>query len=356
MPISLAKVTLVSIFVESVLYGLFLSLFGISSVILLKGRKRVKLNTPMLAVSLGMLLFATIHVGSDLQRVLTGFLNPDRPAGKYLPNVNDPLYLLKSTAYTAQTLLGDGFLIYRLYLVWQRNKLVTLPFFICLLASTAVGIGTLHAFTRVTPITPVFIVDLKHWILAFFVLTLTTNFSCTLLIAGRIWWVHRSTKGKMGGTNLAVPMILVVESGAIYSFCLIILIILYATGSFAQYIALDAVSQVIGIVFSLVIVRIGLGLSTDGFSSNGQARGSFFTGPTSRNSAAVPRPWLPNIMQRASPDRQFNMQPLEVKVTTVHQSEDALVGRSSSEGNGKSFAPYRGFPDGDSDRAIRNMV
>jgi hypothetical protein len=63
------------------------------------------------------------------------------------------------------------------------------------------------------------------------------------LIAGRIWWINRATIGRVEGPNLAAPMILVIESGAIYSFCLIILIILYATGSFAQYIALDAVSN-----------------------------------------------------------------------------------------------------------------
>lgn len=40
-------------------------------------------------------------------------------------------------------------------------------------------------------------------------------------------------------------MILVIESGAIYSFCLIVLISLYASGSFAQYIALDATIQMI---------------------------------------------------------------------------------------------------------------
>lgn len=80
MGISLPRVTLVSIFVESILYGrplrymtisiplwslfiipgLFLSLYAISTVILLRGRKRVKLNTIMLFVSFAMLLFATI--------------------------------------------------------------------------------------------------------------------------------------------------------------------------------------------------------------------------------------------------------------------------------------------------------
>jgi len=365
--------------------GLFLSLYAISTVILLKGRKRVKLNTPMLAVSFAMLVFATIHVGSDLQRVLDGFLNPERPPSVYLPNVNDPLYLLKSTAYTAQTLLGDGFLLYRVYLVWQGNRFITGPLFLCFLSSTAVGIGTLHAFTQVTPTTAVFIVDLQHWILAFFVLTLTTNFTCTCLIAGRIWWVHRTTQGRVGGPNLAAPMILVIESGAIYSICLIILIILYASGSFAQYIALDAVSQVVGIVFSLVIVRIGLGLTPDGqYNARGPTPTPIsFLNINSRNDTALtqtqdtpapapppdvkqdkpPQSWklrVPNLMpkkKQQDTEPRFSMQTtppqsLSVQATPARSSENLIptgmyIPHTNRPLSGQSYqdvySPYKAF-------------
>jgi hypothetical protein len=52
------------------------------------------------------------HVGTDLERVLINFLNATRLAsGMYLPNPKERLYLLKSTAYNAQTVLGDGFLV-----------------------------------------------------------------------------------------------------------------------------------------------------------------------------------------------------------------------------------------------------
>lgn len=44
----------------NVILGLFLSLYAISTVILLKDRKRVKIKTPMLAVSSAMLVAATV--------------------------------------------------------------------------------------------------------------------------------------------------------------------------------------------------------------------------------------------------------------------------------------------------------
>ncbi len=37
-------------------------------------------------------------------------------------------------------------------------------------------------------------------------------------------------------------MVVIIESGSIYSACLVILLSLYLSGSFAQYILLDAVS------------------------------------------------------------------------------------------------------------------
>lgn len=64
------------------------------------------------------------------------------------------------------------------------------------------------------------------------------------LIAGRIWWIHRQTLGlRIGGRSIVPAAVVIVESGAIYSTVLIILLALYLSGSFAQYVALDGVSS-----------------------------------------------------------------------------------------------------------------
>jgi hypothetical protein len=99
---------------------------------------------------------------------------------------------------------------------------------------------------------------------SFFSLTLFTNFSSTgkatlihsvpvpikplfiylALIAARIWWVHRRVIGiTTGGGNLAPAAVVIIESGAIYSLCLVLLLSLYLSGSYAQYILLDTVSS-----------------------------------------------------------------------------------------------------------------
>ncbi|KAF8208012.1 hypothetical protein K438DRAFT_1754758 [Mycena galopus ATCC 62051] len=253
--------TLVSLFVESVLYGLFILLFVLSMSILLGKRKQVmRINKPMVSASIIMFILSTVHLGVDLRRAMDTFLH-----SKSLAAVNTASYILKSTAYYLQTITGDGFMLFRVYLVWNADNRVCLPIFVCFIASIAMGIVTIHEFAKVSSSDPVFVKP-HNWIVSFFSLTLFTNFSCTLLIAGRIWWIDRQAGNAaeiISGRKLGPTIIILIESGAIYSACLIILLSLYISGSYAQYIALDGVVQVVGVVFSLIIVRVGLGLTSE---------------------------------------------------------------------------------------------
>lgn len=127
----------------------------------------------MLAVSFAMLIFTTIihfNQSSYLSWTFTPLacwqrspkeywmvLDSNQPPNVYLPNIADLLYLLpvKSASCIAQMLLRDGFLVrnwksyhsknyikhfglqqlYRVYLVWQRNRLMSFPIFLCVLAN-----------------------------------------------------------------------------------------------------------------------------------------------------------------------------------------------------------------------------
>jgi len=266
--IGIDTVTLVSIFVESILYGIFVVLFIASTFILLRKFRSANntVNKPMLTASFTMFTLATVHVGVDLRRMLDAFLHSSDHGGPVavLGRVDVPIYVLKSTAYAMQTLVGDAFILYRLHLVWSGDRRVVFPILICFIASIGVGIGALQAFARASSDAPVFIIHLQRWIVSFFSLTLATNFSSTILIAIRIWWMHGRTKDLVrAGRSVLPAMVVIIESGSIYSVCLVILLSLYLSGSFSQYIVLDAVTQVIGVVFSLVIVRVALGVSSE---------------------------------------------------------------------------------------------
>lgn len=62
------------------------------------------------------------------------------------------------------------------------------------------------------------------------------------------------TAGGKARGGLAPAAIVIIESGAIYSACLILLLSLYLSGIYAQYILLDAVQQVVVRHVSLIIL------------------------------------------------------------------------------------------------------
>ena len=104
----------------------------------------------------------------------------------------------------------------------------------------------------------IFASTLTSWIPTFFLLTLMTHMCCTcelfsfpyikvltaislVLIASRIWFTMRKVRGILRRHTLLPVLIIIVESGALYSASCIILLTLYLLGSNAQYPALDGV-------------------------------------------------------------------------------------------------------------------
>jgi len=212
-----------------------------------------------------MLVFATTHIALSIQRIIIVFLQSDGSPISYLERLDDPLYLVKNVFFICQSLLGDGFLLYRLILIWERNLYVILPVFVCFLGCIGLGITALIVLTNATE-QAIFIPTVQKWLLNFNILTVVTNCGISLFIAGKIWWVNRKGHrlNRVGGPNLATPMILVIESCAIYSGCILVAMSLYIRNDYALYILVDSIPSVVGIVLSLIIIRVGLGLSAYG--------------------------------------------------------------------------------------------
>ncbi|KLO11938.1 hypothetical protein SCHPADRAFT_447293 [Schizopora paradoxa] len=210
------------------------------------------------------------HIGVNFTRIIKAFIifknEPGGPAA-FFNELSEFTQIFGSTIYIGQTLIGDGVAMYRCYLVWGRQfRVIAIPAFL-LLGSTASGIGILYSFAKVVPEADIFVTELQHWITAFFSLTLATNLLCTALVALRIWAVNRAVlRGLAGGAGLRRSyrpvLFLVLESGAVYSATLTALLVLYKTSSWFQYVLLDAISSIVGLVFSMIIVRIGLGITT----------------------------------------------------------------------------------------------
>ncbi|EPT04836.1 hypothetical protein FOMPIDRAFT_1045518 [Fomitopsis schrenkii] len=269
MAFSAAESKLVSIFVQSVLYGNYMSLFFATTKALLWNQTSGTLNPlrrNMLFVSFLMFGIATTHVATNFSRIILAFIiHADAPGGPaaFFDEMSNFTQMFGSTLYVAQTLIGDAMALYRSYLVWGRKVWIVAFPFVLLLGSTATGVGILYSFDKVEPEASIFVVQLGHWITAFFSMTFATNVICTALVAYRIWAINRTHLFlSFRHRNLRPVLVLIVESGALYSATLLALLVLYNADSWFQYVVLDAVSSIVGIVFSVIMLRIATGVSS----------------------------------------------------------------------------------------------
>ena len=126
-----------------------------------------------------------------------------------------------------------------------------------LFSNLVTGFGAIISFSEVSPETQVF--SFAKWVAAFFAATLAPNVICTCtfpywdsissidltcsaMIAFRIWSVDRAC-GKYRETKSTLKPVLaiVIESGAIYSASLTILLIVYLSHNWAHFIVIYAV-------------------------------------------------------------------------------------------------------------------
>lgn len=242
----------------------------------------------MLAVSILMFVLATMQVAINFTRIIRGFIVHEGHTEEYYNVLAEFTQIFGSTMYIVQTFVGDGVAIYRCYIVWSRRLVVIL--FPCTLyiGSLVTGIGILVTMGQATDGSLVFVDKLGRWISSFFAFTLVTSTTCTFMIASRIWYLsHQSALEGTRGSSLHPVARVVVESGAIYSSMLIALLILYGQKSWFQYIVVDALSSLIGIVFSIIIVRIGLGIAIDPDTVQGTMSSKTIGGSARRDGSTV---------------------------------------------------------------------
>lgn len=225
------------------------------------------------AVSLFILI--TAHLVIDILRNMQAFTAdeavPNYPT-KYYGTFDTWQNILKSTLYVAVTLVSDAFILYRSFILWGRNYLIATFPFLLFIADIAIGVFWVYTLSLVVPGEDVFADALSIRVKIFYSITLAMNIICTSLIALKIFKIQKVVASFKNVNNDQVSRLLpiIVESGSVYSALLVIMIGTYTSNSPAMFIILNSMSPIIGIVFSSVIVRVGLGLSHgDSHRANG---------------------------------------------------------------------------------------
>ncbi|KAJ7290479.1 hypothetical protein C8J57DRAFT_1275951 [Mycena rebaudengoi] len=231
------------LWVGTFFYGIYFVLFCICMYILLH-RPSSRGNTVLLVTAIALFTFSTILIVLILVLVTAEI---EELASIPSDSIQNAAYII----YAINNSIADGLLIYRCYAVWNHDwRVIVLPVML-LIASTACG---LDVFLDATPQ---------------FAVILATNFLATGLTAGRIWWISHHSRAYLGAAaqrRYASAIALIVESGMLYSATILAFLIVISFPSLSSTLEeplLQIVTQVMGIAPTLIIVRVGLGVTVE---------------------------------------------------------------------------------------------
>ncbi|KAJ7792466.1 hypothetical protein B0H14DRAFT_2930854 [Mycena olivaceomarginata] len=246
------------LWVGTFFYGIYLVLFCICMYILLH-RPSSRGNTVLLVTAIALFTFSTILIVLILVLVTAEI---EELASIPSDSIQNAAYII----YAINNSIADGLLIYRCYVVWNQDwRVIILPV-ILLITSTACGLD-------------IFLDPIPQ-----FAVILATNFLATGLTAGRIWWISHHSRAYLEAAaqqRYASAIALVVESGMLYSATILAFLIVISFPSLSSTLEeplLQIVTQVMGIAPTLIIVRVGLGVTVE------DSLGTFRT----RTTASIP--------------------------------------------------------------------
>jgi len=340
MGIRLDTAELLALLLETLLYGIFLTLYFVVIALFWRNSRDktlVRQRKFIVPVASTMLALATAHLIVDFVRILQAFVfeleTTKGGAIAYYHKIQSPLYITTKVLYVLQTTLGDGFLIWRLYIVYGKKLKFAAPFLVMLTVNMIVGFVACATISRAIPGTTIFAAA-KQWIATFFSLTMCINVLCTGTIVWRIW--SRSW-GRAGGSYIAIIAV-IIESGALYTFSVLALLIAFLSGSDGQNAALDAVQPIVGIIFLLLILQIRLHTKTP-TTIQSSTQSSHPSQPKSGSRS----PFTPaDSDYSGNVDVPYTMQPITVNIakeTETDYSKPSSIKVESLDGHGKSILP-----------------
>ncbi|KAG2138007.1 hypothetical protein DEU56DRAFT_736531 [Suillus clintonianus] len=257
--IPLDTATIMSSVLEGILYGFSVLMFMRTIWMITYSRRIQKINWPATAVATLLFLLSTAHMVVGTIRLEDGLVKyrdtfPGGPA-VFFADTSDEMFVIKYAIIVLQTLIGDGVVIYRCYLVWQSVGIVILP---CMMwCGVAVfGVFTTCNFSRASTDINIFTNKTGHLVATFITLTLATNLLSSGLLAYRIWVIDRkvsairTTKGRM-------PLLRVlIDAAILYSATLCSSLICFALSNNGLYIMAYLNVPIISIAFYMVFIRV----------------------------------------------------------------------------------------------------
>ncbi|KAG2130168.1 uncharacterized protein EDB93DRAFT_1264221 [Suillus bovinus] len=254
---------LMSAVLEGILDGFSLLMF-MGSIWSLTYKQHVRyINRPIIIVAILLLLLSTVHIVVNIIRVEDGLVKyrntyPGGPVA-FFADISQETYVIKDVIYVLQTLLADGVVIYRCYVVWQSVRVIILPGMLWCSAAVT-GVHALYNVSQSGSGTSIFSQELATWVMAFFVSTIAANVLSSGLLAYRIWTIERDVatiRSSTQGTMMPIVHVLM-DAAILYSMALIAASICFLCSNNGVYVMVDMVTPIISIAFYMVLIRIAI--------------------------------------------------------------------------------------------------
>lgn len=249
---------------ESFGYGLLTVMTGFT-LNSLWGNKQTRYPSRLLLTVLALIWFlSTGHWITNVYRAYQAFLVfPAGPIAFY-NMLNLPSYTVRNVLYCCLVLVADAFAVYRVYRVWNGRWYVVVFPIIMVFGSAIAGFGTTYWFASISP-GAVFGTEIVPWGTAWYAMNLATNGTCTFLIAFRIVQSQRTLRklSTASSARLFNTLVIILESAAIYSSATIVLLTTTVIGTNSAFVVLDMTVSIVGITFTMIILRVSMGVSSD---------------------------------------------------------------------------------------------
>ncbi|KAI8999075.1 hypothetical protein BD414DRAFT_505651 [Trametes punicea] len=308
--VSVLASNLVSAYIECAMYGIFLMLSFTSLLLLSRREKRAHdvgkstarvgfwtnrpafllalLRSPLVAANILLMLTITAHWLITMYRFFVAVTQREtmQEATDYIADLSQGLEIARTALLLVDMILGDIVIVYRTWIVWKRDfRAIVVPC-ITIAGLVVTGSGILYQFKALGPNSGIFASNIGPWIVAECIATLCTNFYGTTMIAYKIYSLNHQSKRDglyraQGGSLLRTlkraaayqeALAIFVESAALYSVWTMLFVIFYLTHSPLQTMGSGCGPTLIGIAFTLITVRVGLGWGQESRSS-GEAGG-----------------------------------------------------------------------------------
>ncbi|KAH6874481.1 hypothetical protein BKA70DRAFT_1240470 [Coprinopsis sp. MPI-PUGE-AT-0042] len=262
--VQLRVIHLIGVWLEGLLYGVYLHLFLAASPMLVR-RNTLKNFSAAVFVMGNLLMFVLISIHSALSAtniclpiLAFAYQTDSQGTSRMLNDQPHWAYFISLVLGVMVFLTGDVLVIYRCFLLWQRRYLVIIvP---CLLDALAICI-TVATMVFVHTV-PVSFIHPRNWpiiSLPFFCYLLQNGLT-TSLIAYKIYSHLRQTRA-VGLVSVHTPKLLpivkiLVESAVVYTAGVLVMAVLLALDHPAWFAMHSCMMPIIGIVFVLMALRI----------------------------------------------------------------------------------------------------